>query len=168
MFITFLSFNDQEDMAFKLLQPKLSREKLMDYRRQWTCDKESSRKIRFQTESRLAGNAVGGKFHTNTVRILPGTPKSMEEYRSRLVERYGIFALAALRFHIGMEQLSIQEFRDRIQDIGVVIKPYELSQVTILFFSFIIYLLIINSTISYLYFLLDNCLYYTFINSRIL
>lgn len=119
----------QEDTTYTLLKPRLSREKLLDYRRQWTCDKESNRKIRFQTESRIAGNAAAGKFLTNTLRILPGAPKSMESYRERLVERYGHFAMSALRLHIGTESLSCREFRARISEVGVDIKPYELSQV---------------------------------------
>ncbi len=120
----------QEDITYKLLPPRLSREQLLAYRQQWTCDKEENRNVRFQTESRIAGNAVGGKFSTNALRVLPGTPRSMEEYRKRLVEKYGIFALSAMRSHIGTDSLSCKEFRARIQDVGVDIKPYELSQVS--------------------------------------
>lgn len=124
-----LSVVMQEDTTYKLLNPRLSREKLLQYRQQWTCDKESNRKIRFQTESRIAGNAAAGKFLTNNLRVLPGTPKSMETYRTRLVERFGIFAMSALKLHIGLESMSCKEFRARIQEVGVDIKPYELSQV---------------------------------------
>lgn len=119
----------QEDTTYTLLPPRLSREKLLEYRQKWTCDKESSRIIRYQTESRIAGNAAAGKFLTNTLRILPGAPKSMEAYRERVVERYGTFAMSALRLYIGTQEMSCKEFRARIQDVGVVIKPYELSQV---------------------------------------
>jgi hypothetical protein len=115
--------------VFTLLEPRLSREKLLESRNKWTCDNEANRKIRFQTESRIAGNAAAGKFLTHSLRILPGTPKSMEVYRSRLVERYGIFAMSALRLYIGCQELSIPEFRSKIREVGVDVKPYELSQV---------------------------------------
>lgn len=111
------------------MKPRLSREKLLEYRQQWTVDNEASRNIRYQTESRIAGNAAAGKFLTHTLRILPGAPKSMETYRERLVERYGTFAMSALRLHVGTRSLSFKEFRARMHDVGVEIKPYELSQV---------------------------------------
>ena len=120
----------QEDATYTLLKPRLSRDKLLEYRQKWTTDKEANRKIRFQTESRIAGNAAAGKFLTNNLRVLPGTPKSMEVYRERAVERYGIFAMSALKLHIGIDPLAIGEFRARIRNIGVDIKPYELSQVS--------------------------------------
>eukprot|EP01032_Pedospumella_encystans_P022900 gene22900-25937_t len=118
-----------EDTTYTLLKPRLSREKLLEYRQQWTVDNEASRNIRYQTESRIAGNAAAGKFLTHTLRILPGAPKSMETYRERLVERYGTFAMSALRLHIGTQSLSFKEFRARMQAVGVEINPYELSQI---------------------------------------
>ena len=125
----YISHRSQEDTTYTLLKPRLSREKLLEYRQQWTVDNEASRNIRYQTESRIAGNAAAGKFLTHTLRILPGAPKSMETYRERLVERYGTFAMSALRLHIGTQSLSFKEFRARMQAVGVEIKPYELSQV---------------------------------------
>lgn len=37
--------------------------------------------------------------------------------------------MSALKLHIGLDGMSCKEFRARIQDVGVDIKPYELSQV---------------------------------------
>eukprot|EP01034_Spumella_vulgaris_P042248 gene42248-52385_t len=77
----------------RMLVPILPRDKLEAYRKNWTSDSEVGRKFRYQTESRLAGNAVNHKFQVQSLRFLPGTPKALETYRSTLVERFGLFAI---------------------------------------------------------------------------
>lgn len=112
-----------------LLKPRLSREKLVEYRNQWTSDKKANRKIRFQTESQLAGSFASQRFRHTALRLLPGTPKSLEDYRKRVVERYGLFGVSALRFHVGLRSMSCADFRSRIRSLGVDVKPHELSQI---------------------------------------
>jgi hypothetical protein len=114
---------------YELLQPRMTREALLAYRKKWTCDSENNRKIRYHTESRMAANQLKGMFNTVSLRSLPGTPNSLEQYRNRVVERYGIFALCAIKLHFGVEPLSSFEFKAKFKDVGVAIKPYELSQI---------------------------------------
>mmetsp|Transcript_8513 Transcript_8513/g.14129 ORF Transcript_8513/g.14129 Transcript_8513/m.14129 type:complete len:352 (+) Transcript_8513:43-1098(+) len=118
----------KDPLDYALLKPRMSREDLKKYRKEWTCDSEVNRNLRFQTESRIAANQVAGKFATTCLRSLPGTPKSVETYRDRVIERFGIFALSALRHYFGMEGMSSGEFRQKFRDLGVEIKAYELSQ----------------------------------------
>lgn len=113
-----------------MLVPVLSRTKLEEYRRSWTCDTEVGRKFRFQTESRLAGNAASDKFQVTCLRFLPGSPKALEEYRNRVIERYGIFGISAIKYFIGAGRtLTVNELRNSLHDCGVDIKTYELNQV---------------------------------------
>lgn len=115
---------------FELLQPTHPREQIEEYRETWTVDKESNRKVRYVTESRLAANQAAGKFfQISSVRFLPGTPKSMEDYRSRLIQRYGIFGIGQLKLLLGNTGTSCAAFKANIRKLGVDIKPYEVSQI---------------------------------------
>lgn len=115
---------------FKLLEPTLSRAQLEEYRNKWTYDTEKNRNQRFQTTSRSAGNAgAPAQFTTNSLRMLPGTPSHMENYRARIVERYGLFALSMVRLKMGNEALTFPQFREAVYSIGVNIKSYEYSQI---------------------------------------
>lgn len=124
----------------------MTREKLEEYRKKWTMDNEVGRQYRFQTETRTAGNAANKIFQTLSVRFLPGTPKSLEEFRERLIEKYGILGLCVLRFSLGNSDfISFRNLKAAISSIGVDIKPYDLNQVRVYsqqlsFYSLIIFI----------------------------
>lgn len=112
--------------------PTMTREKLEEYRKKWTVDNEVGRQYRFQTETRTAGNAVNKSFQTLSLRFLPGTPKSLEEFRERLIEKYGILGLCVLRFSLGNSDfITFPNLKASISSIGVDIKPYDLNQVRV-------------------------------------
>ena len=118
-----------QDAYFKPT-PTMTREKLEEYRKKWTTDNEVGRQYRFQTETRTAGNAVNKSFQTLSVRFLPGTPKALEDFRERLIEKYGILAVCVLRFSLGNSDfINFRNLRAAITSIGVEIKPYDLNQV---------------------------------------
>eukprot|EP01031_Cornospumella_fuschlensis_P029745 gene29745-35918_t len=105
------------------LKPRMPVEKLEEYRRNWTVESDALREVRFATETRLASSVVGGgKFTTNTVRSLPGTPKAYEAYRQAIIEKYGLFAFTAVKYHFNLdgqvETLSSREFRSAIARSG--------------------------------------------------
>jgi len=106
------------------------------YRKSWTNDTEESRKMRFQTESRRAGNGgAPAKFAVESVRFLPGTPIAFERFRERLIERFGILALSSLRNSIGgRSEMSSAEFYALIKETGVKMSRIEIEQVLVLFF----------------------------------
>lgn len=112
-----------------LLKPNLPRDKLDEYRKNWTCDTEAGRLLRFQTESRLAGNCANNKFQVHSLRLLPGAPKSLEEYRGRIVDRFGVFAIAALKTYVGKGDVSIQQLRASLNKMKVDIKTFEFNQI---------------------------------------
>ena len=112
-----------------MLVPNLPRDKLEEYRNHWTCDNEVGRKFRFQTESRHAGNSANDKFQVTCLRFLPGTPKALEVYRERVVERFGIFGLSAIKHYLGKGVIACSTLQQRLKSSGVEIKQYELNQV---------------------------------------
>lgn len=71
------------------------------YRKTWTSDSSALRDLRFQTETRRAGNYLADEFQVDSIRMLPGCPKSLENLRAKLIEKFGILALLALRNEIG-------------------------------------------------------------------
>ena len=83
-----------------IVNKNISRDKLEQYRNEWTTDTVTSRTMRFKTENRIAGNAIGAPFTTVSVRKLPGTPRSLETYREKMVERHGCLALSCLRHYV--------------------------------------------------------------------
>ena len=91
-----------------LPQSNMSREELVNYQKKWSSDTPASQTIRFQTENRRAGNAANAKFQTPSLRLLPGTPRVLETYRSKLLEMYGVLALAVFRYHIGTGTMTCQ------------------------------------------------------------
>lgn len=109
--------------------PTLSREALETYRQNWTADTEVGRNVRFITESRLAGACIK-KFGVRTVRLLPGSPKALENFRERLIERFGIFGLSAMRDIVGSGDIAFSKLREGIQLSGVQINKYEFDQIT--------------------------------------
>lgn len=83
-----------------IVNKNIDREALETYRKSWTSDTPASRTMRFKTEARIAGNAIGDPFSTVSVRILPGTPRALETYREKLLERHGVLALSCLKYYI--------------------------------------------------------------------
>lgn len=91
------------------------------------------RKLRFQTESRNAGNAAGAKFKVASIRMLPGTPKALEAFRERTIERYGILAICAMKYYLGSGTIETAQLRTGIKDLGTKISPLEINQVNFIF-----------------------------------
>lgn len=88
------------------------------------------RDIRFTTETRRQGGAVGAKYSINSVRSLPGTPKPFETYRAAMIEKYGLFAFTVVRYHMGKaEDVSLRAFRAALKDSGVDMKLFEINQI---------------------------------------
>jgi hypothetical protein len=78
-------------------------DELENYRKTWTCDiNDSYRAYRWQTEtlSSLNKGVLNNKFQISTVRMLPGTPKSFEIFRTQLIEKYGILSFILLKNEI--------------------------------------------------------------------
>lgn len=111
--------------------PKKVAEAIENYRKTWTTDSDIDRRIRFQTESRLAGNVTSAKFHTQSVRVLPGTPKALENLREKLVERFGVLAISVLKYSMGGPAVATKEFKNIIDKTGVTLKSYEYNQVSV-------------------------------------
>ena len=103
------------------------------YRKTWTHDTPESRSMRFQTESRRAGNgSAPEKFAVRSVRYLPGTPIAFERFRDRLIERYGILAMSTLRNLINnRNELTSAEFYALIKASGLAMVRTETSSVSI-------------------------------------
>lgn len=112
------------------LKQTITREKLEDYRAKWSSDTEASRKIRFQTESRRASDFLQTKFQVPSLRLLPGTPRSLENFRSALIQKYGILAMSILRYNMGRETaISSAKFREVISSLGLNTSSSEVSQI---------------------------------------
>lgn len=111
-----------------LPRSNMSRDELVDYQKTWSSDTPASRTMRFQTENRRAGNAANKNFQTPSLRLLPGTPRILETYRSKLLEEYGVLALAVFRYNIGKGVMSCQEWKTRITATGIKLYPHEVNQ----------------------------------------
>lgn len=107
----------------------MSREELVNYQKTWSADTPASRTMRFQTENRRAGNAANKNFQTPSLRLLPGTPRMLETYRSKLLEEYGVLGLAVFRYNIGGGVMSCAEWKARIAATGVKMYPHEVNQI---------------------------------------
>jgi hypothetical protein len=112
------------------LAPNMSLEKIQAYRKKWTCDTEVGRKIRFQTESRIAGNAANKKFVVSSLRLLSGTPQALENLRERYIERYGVLAFCALQHYIGTGTIHCTKLKMAIKEAGIECKQFEFNQVS--------------------------------------
>ena len=112
------------------LKQTITREKLEAYRAKWSSDTEASRKIRFESESRRASYFLGTSFQVPSLRLLPGTPRSLENFRSELIKKYGILALSILRYNMGREaSISSAKFREVIASLGLPTSPADVSQI---------------------------------------
>lgn len=105
-------------------------EDLDDYRKSWTNDTVQSREMRFQTESRRAGNGgVTKQFAVTSVRYLPGTPIAFERFRERLLELYGILGMSCVRSAIGNRaEISSSDFYQLVKETGVTMTRTEIQQ----------------------------------------
>jgi hypothetical protein len=122
----FVAMKDKNE-AYK---PKavLTREQLETYRKNWTTESEIGRQVRYVTESRIAGNMANSKFQMSCIRYLPGTPKSLENFRERVIEKFGILGLPALRCYVGTGAMPIKEMQEKIKMSDVVLKGFEFDQ----------------------------------------
>ena len=112
-----------------LPKSNMSRDELVNYQKTWSSDTPASRAMRFQTENRRAGNAANKNFQTPSLRLLPGTPRVLETYRSKLLEMYGVLALAVFRYHIGTGSMSCQEWKTRLAATEIKLYPHEVNQI---------------------------------------
>lgn len=105
-------------------------EELDKYRKTWTNDTVESRTMRFETESRRAGNGgAPSKFKVHSVRFLPGTPIAFERFRERLIERYGILGFSSLRHSMGgRREITSSELQKIINGLGVAMSKIEVGQ----------------------------------------
>ena len=108
-------------------------EELEKYRQTWTLDSAVARSVRYTTESRRAANAAPEAFRVASVRLLPGTPKPVERFRDRLLEKYGILGISALRYHLGSGVISCSNFRASLSKLDIKLSPSEFSQVSFFF-----------------------------------
>jgi hypothetical protein len=107
----------------------LKYEELEKYRKQWTTDVPASRDMRFQTENRRATKSAPKQFQMPTMRLLPGTPRPLETFRERLLERHGILALSNIRFHVGVGEISCDDFKRAIANTEVKVDRFEINQI---------------------------------------
>ena len=107
----------------------MTREQLVEYQKTWSSDTPASRTMRFQTENRRAGNAANKNFQTPSLRLLPGTPRVLETYRSKLLEQYGVLALMVFRYNIGVGTMSCAEWKQRMAATDVKLLHHETNQI---------------------------------------
>ena len=122
-----------------IVNKNISREDLEKYRSEWTSDTPTARTFRFNVESKIAGNAIKN-FGTVTVRMLPGTPRALETYREKLIERYGVLALSCIRYHIfnGTKEgfISVDNFKNAIANSKVKVIHPDMMQIIAYFTPF--------------------------------
>jgi hypothetical protein len=111
----------------------MPREQLVEYQKTWSSDTPAARVIRFQTEARRASNAANKNFQTPSLRLLPGTPTTLEQYRSKLLEKFGVLALAVFRYFIGEGEMTCQEWRQRLVLTQIKLFPHEVNQILAFF-----------------------------------
>ena len=109
-------------------------EKLARYRQQWTVEHPRSRHARYETESRRATNIYNpSQFQVSSVRYLPGTPRPVEHFRERLVEKFGILSFCFLRREIGGPgQVSIKQLQQIVKRLELRFTFAEFNQVLML------------------------------------
>lgn len=104
---------------------------LEEYRKSWTTDTDASRKMRFETESRRAGNASAPrKFTVSSLRSLPGTPIGFERLRQSLVDHYGLLAIPFLRNAChSRSMLSFTCVNQILKQLEITVSRVEMTQV---------------------------------------
>ena len=109
-------------------------EDLEKYRKAWTTDCPASRDMRFQTENKRSTKAAPRQFQMPTVRLLPGTPRPLETFRERLLERHGILGLSCVRSVVaekagGAPQMSCADLQAAVVQTQVEMNRFELNQI---------------------------------------
>ncbi len=108
----------------------LDNEQLAAYRKQWTVDNPVARHVRYETESRRAGNfGTHSDFHVPSVRYLPGTPRPIEQFRERLLQKYGVLSFSILRDRIGGPTISCRNIQKVINSLEFKTTFAEFNQV---------------------------------------
>jgi hypothetical protein len=62
-----------------------------------------------------------------------GTPRPLERFRERLLEKYGILGLAVVRFYVGVGDISIEDLRTAVKKMDVSLDRFELNQIAAYF-----------------------------------
>jgi hypothetical protein len=60
---------------------------------------------------------------------LPGKPLSLEKLREKIIERYGILGMSALRYYLGEGSISANRFKQTLKELNVTLSRAEFSQV---------------------------------------
>jgi len=109
---------------------KISANALKAYRSKWCSDNEAGRSLRFETEGDRAGNAAASAaLKVSRIRMMPGTPLSIEKLRTQLVENHGILAICALRSALGGGGVSDEELRVILPKLGCKLASIEFAQI---------------------------------------
>eukprot|EP01006_Ploeotia_vitrea_P004380 TRINITY_DN114445_c0_g1_i1.p1 TRINITY_DN114445_c0_g1~~TRINITY_DN114445_c0_g1_i1.p1 ORF type:complete len:352 (-),score=-4.24 TRINITY_DN114445_c0_g1_i1:83-1138(-) len=129
---TMMKSSGLNNMNLTSTTPKvnMTNTELDNYRKSWTNDTPLACSMRFETESRRAGNTgAPKKFAIKTMRFLPGTPIGIERFRNRLIETYGILGITILRGVIGnIEELSSMDFKNIIKKLNINMTRVEIEQ----------------------------------------
>ena len=104
-------------------------EELEQYRKTWSTDCPASRDMRFQTENRRSTLAAPKQFQMPTMRLLPGTPRPLETFRERLIEKHGILALSNVRFYVGIGDISCDDLKKALAKTAVKADRFEFNQI---------------------------------------
>jgi hypothetical protein len=112
-----------------LPRSNMSRNDLEQYQKTWCSDTPAFRAVRYQTENRRAGNAANKNFQTPSVRLLPGTPIILEQFRSKLIEKYGVLAIPLLKHVMGSGDISCAEWKQRMNQTDIKLFPHETNQI---------------------------------------
>ena len=97
----------------------MSKDETKAYISQWCSDNECGRTIRFESEAQRAGNAAAkADLKVSRVRLLPGTPLSMEKMRAILIEKHGVLAFVALRANLPADEGTDVDLRAALNKLG--------------------------------------------------
>jgi hypothetical protein len=97
----------------------MTKEETKDYRSKWCSDNPTGRTMRFETEAQRAANAAApDSLKVVRLRLLPGSPLSLEKLRSIIVENYGILAFSALRAGLPKDEVDDTTFLKVITELG--------------------------------------------------
>jgi hypothetical protein len=125
----------QEEKIFKNDPPlsNMQGDALLKYRHQWTMDSELARSIRYITEQRRSCTALPPRFQVPSIRLLPGTPKSLELFRERLLIRYGITGLPSLRHSVSTGKAPCEILLSAIKRLEIDVNKFEFHQMIAFF-----------------------------------
>lgn len=112
-----------------LPRSNMPREELENYQKTWCSDTPAFRAVRYQTENRRAGNAANKNFQTPSVRLMPGTPIILEQFRAKLIEKYGVLAVPILKHLMGKGENSCAEWKAKMAQTEIKLFPHELNQI---------------------------------------